>query len=84
LWLFWPGSVVGLVLGLVALKQIRARHQGGRGIAIAGIVLSTLWLLIRRLPLQDHAGTAVNRMTLIPQAPTCMRIPSSHRPGTTG
>jgi Domain of unknown function (DUF4190) len=46
LWVFWLGSVVSLVLGLVALKQIRARNQGGRGIAIAGIVLSGLWLLI--------------------------------------
>jgi hypothetical protein len=46
LWLFWLGSVVGLVLGLVALKQIRTRNQGGRGIAIAGIVLSVLWLLV--------------------------------------
>jgi hypothetical protein len=46
LWLFWFGSVVSLVLGLVALKQIKTRHQGGRGIAIAGIVLSVLWLLI--------------------------------------
>ena len=45
LWLAWLGSVVGLVLGLVALKQIRARNQGGRGIAIAGVVLSILWLL---------------------------------------
>ena len=32
----------------------------------------------------DRAGAVVNRMTLIPQAPTCIRIPSSHRPGTTG
>jgi hypothetical protein len=31
---------------LVALKQIRVRNQVGRGIAIAGIVLSALWLLI--------------------------------------
>ena len=46
LWLFWLGSVVGLVLGLMALKQIRTRNQGGRGIAIAGIVLSVLWLLV--------------------------------------
>ena len=45
LWLFWLGSVVGLVLGLLALKQIRVRNQGGRGIAIAGVVLSSLWLL---------------------------------------
>jgi hypothetical protein len=26
--------------------QIRARNQGGRGIAVVGIVLSALWLLI--------------------------------------
>ena len=45
LWLFWLGSLVGLVLGLVALKQIRDRNQGGRGIAIAGVVLSVLWLV---------------------------------------
>ena len=45
MWLFWLGSVVSLVLGLVALKQIRARNQGGRGIAIAGVVLSVLWLV---------------------------------------
>jgi Domain of unknown function (DUF4190) len=45
LWLAWLGSLVGLVLGLVALKQIKNRNQGGRGIAIAGVALSTLWLL---------------------------------------
>jgi hypothetical protein len=44
LWLFWLGSLVGLVLGLVALKQIKGRNQGGRGIAIAGVVLSVLGL----------------------------------------
>jgi hypothetical protein len=45
LWLAWLGSLVGLILGLVALKQIKNRNQGGRGIAIAGVVLSALWLL---------------------------------------
>ncbi|HLK72854.1 MAG TPA: DUF4190 domain-containing protein [Streptosporangiaceae bacterium] len=45
LWLVWLGSLVGLILGLVALKQIKNRNQGGRGIAIAGIVLSVLWLV---------------------------------------
>jgi hypothetical protein len=45
LWVFWLGSLVGLVLGLVALKQIKRRNQGGRGIAIAGVVLSVLWLV---------------------------------------
>jgi uncharacterized membrane protein len=37
--------LIGLVLGLVALKHIKHRNQGGRGIAIAGVVLSVLWLL---------------------------------------
>jgi len=45
LWLFWLGSLAGLVLGLVALKQIKGRNQGGRGIAIAGVVLSVLGLV---------------------------------------
>jgi len=31
LWLFWLGSVIGLVLGLMALRQIKTRNQGGRG-----------------------------------------------------
>lgn len=46
LWLFWLGSLVGLILGLVALKQIKSRNQGGRGIAIAGVVLGILGLVI--------------------------------------
>jgi len=29
----------------VALKQIGTCKQGGRGVAIAGVVLSILWLL---------------------------------------
>src|SRR5580704_15133911 len=45
LWLFWLGSLVRLVLGLVALKQVKHRNQAGRGIAIAGVVLSVLWLV---------------------------------------
>ncbi len=44
LWIFWLGSLAGLILGLVALKQIKARNERGRGIAIAGIVLSALGL----------------------------------------
>ncbi|WP_323095573.1 DUF4190 domain-containing protein [Intrasporangium sp. YIM S08009] len=38
-------AVVGIVLGIVALKQLRRVVQGGRGLAIAGIVLGSLWLL---------------------------------------
>ncbi|CAL9570954.1 hypothetical protein SUDANB176_04838 [Streptomyces sp. enrichment culture] len=37
---------VGLVLGLVALRQIRRRGERGRGMAIAGSVLSSLGLAL--------------------------------------
>jgi Domain of unknown function (DUF4190) len=33
-------SILGLVFGIVALNQINQRPQGGRGLAIAGIVIS--------------------------------------------
>jgi uncharacterized membrane protein len=46
LWLFWLGSLAGLVLGLIALKQIKNRNQSGRGIAIAGVVLGILGLVV--------------------------------------
>jgi hypothetical protein len=45
-WIAWLGSLAGLVLGLVALRQIKNRHERGRGIAIAGVVLSGLWLAL--------------------------------------
>jgi hypothetical protein len=46
LWLFWLGSAAGLILGYVALKQIRARNQPGRGLAITGIVISGISLAL--------------------------------------
>lgn len=45
LWFFWLGSIVALVCGLVALRQIKARNEGGRGIAIAGIVLAAIGMV---------------------------------------
>ena len=43
LWLYWLGSIVAVVLGHMALRQIKKAppHQQpeGRGLAIAGIVL---------------------------------------------
>ena len=39
-------SVVGFILGLVALSQIKARHQGGRGLAIGGIVVSAIVVVV--------------------------------------
>jgi hypothetical protein len=39
LWLYWIGSALALIFGFIALKQIRQRNQGGKGMAIAGVVL---------------------------------------------
>jgi hypothetical protein len=41
LWLYWIGSVLALVFGYVAKNQIDGSNgtQGGRGMAIAAIVL---------------------------------------------
>ena len=41
LWLYWIGSILALIFGYVAKKQIDTSggRQGGRGMATAGIVL---------------------------------------------
>lgn len=40
------GSIVGLILGIVALNQIKKNpNQQGKGMAIAGIILNSLCLL---------------------------------------
>jgi Na+/melibiose symporter-like transporter len=40
------GSIVGIVLGVIALNQIKQTHEGGQGLAIAGIAVGALTLLI--------------------------------------
>src|SRR5262245_61799588 len=43
---FWSGSILALVFGYIAKGQINASggQQGGRGMAIAGIVLGWVWI----------------------------------------
>ncbi|MGB8198045.1 MAG: DUF4190 domain-containing protein [Acidimicrobiales bacterium] len=38
-WVWWIGSILALIFGFVARRQIRERGQRGDGMAIAGIVL---------------------------------------------
>jgi hypothetical protein len=40
-WIYWIGSILALVFGYTAKRQIAASHgtQGGSGLATAGIVL---------------------------------------------
>jgi hypothetical protein len=40
------GILFALVFGIVALVQLRKRRQNGRGLAIAGIVLASVWVLV--------------------------------------
>lgn len=40
------GILLSTIFGIVALVQIRRRGQGGRGLAIAGLVLSGCWVLL--------------------------------------
>ena len=45
IWLWWLGSVLAVVFGHVALRQIRVpAGQSGRGLAIAGLALGYLGL----------------------------------------
>jgi hypothetical protein len=46
LWIFWWGSLAGIILGVMALRQIRERNQRGRALAIAGILIGSLGFLL--------------------------------------
>jgi hypothetical protein len=48
-WAGWIGSILAVVFGHVALKQIERTGQGGRGMAVAGLVLGYLGLSILAL-----------------------------------
>jgi hypothetical protein len=49
-WLFGVGGVLGVVFGIIGIKQCARQGERGRGIAIAGIVLGGIaiafWLVI--------------------------------------
>lgn len=49
LWIYWIGSILALIFGYIARKQIRERGESGNGMAIAGIVLG--WIGIATLVL---------------------------------
>jgi hypothetical protein len=48
-WLFGIGGVLGVVFGIIGLKQCARQGENGRGLAIAGIVIGGLvigfWVL---------------------------------------
>jgi len=44
--IFVPLAIIGLVLGIVALRQVRTTGQKGRGLAIASVVLGSAWVAL--------------------------------------
>jgi hypothetical protein len=38
-WIYWIGSILALVFGYIAKRQIAERNESGAGMATAGIVL---------------------------------------------
>jgi hypothetical protein len=64
-WVWWIGSILALIFGFVARKQIRERGEKGDGMAIAGIVLgcvgaATLILVIILAIAGVHHATNYN------------------------
>ena len=64
------GALAGVILGFVALSQIKRTGQRGRGMAIAGIIIGSLllvlgislWILsavLRHTPVPDTGAPAV-------------------------
>jgi hypothetical protein len=50
------GAVAGIVLGILALGQIRRTGQRGRGLAIAGLAFSAFWLVLLGAYFVLHGG----------------------------
>lgn len=71
--LFPIAAVVAVVLGIVALSQLQRRIQRGRGMAIAGIVLGSLWVVgwiafvvaaVNDAPERDTSGAVTQQSEL--------------------
>ena len=61
LWLFGVGSLLGIVFGVIARKQIKHTHQPGSDMALAGIVAGAIALFFTVLIgglsyLANHTG----------------------------
>lgn len=47
LWIYWVGSILALIFGYIARRQIRQRGETGNGMAVTGIVLG--WIGVATL-----------------------------------
>jgi hypothetical protein len=69
------GAILGIVLGILALGQIRRTGQRGRGLAIAGLAFSALWLALIGAYFMFHGGKSPS------PPPASSRHSSSPTPG---
>ena len=60
LWLYWIGSILALVFGYTAKRQIRERGEAGGGMATAGIVLGWIGVGFLVLALVARIAFAVS------------------------
>ncbi|MFD5568395.1 DUF4190 domain-containing protein [Streptomyces cadmiisoli] len=83
---------VGLVLGLIALRQIKRKGERGRGMAVAGAVLSSVGLALWVLSLSTGAVSAFwegfkesarESATVSPDKGECFDSPSGSLEGVT-
>jgi hypothetical protein len=58
LWIYWIGSVLALIFGYIARRQIRENGQKGDGMALAGIILG--WIGIGTVVLVIIIAIAAN------------------------
>ena len=49
--------ILGIIFSAIALKQISDRGEGGKGLAIAGLVLSIVWICVALILLMAGACT---------------------------
>lgn len=75
LWVYWIGSILALVFGYVALRQIKQRNESGRGMAIAGVVLG--WVGVVMLPLVVLVVFALGSAVQGEFEETCEAFPST-------
>ena len=50
-------AILGIIFSAIALKQISDRGEGGKGLAIAGLVLSIVWICVALVLLLAGACT---------------------------
>lgn len=77
------GAVLGAIFGIIALGKIRDHGQKGRGMAIAGIILSGVWVVVAVVTVVTRQGYATGTPnTQVSTNVSPAAVPSSALDGT--